>query len=278
MINFDTAKKQAEQTLNEHAGVLQERLLGWLGKPISPTLLQSLMESIINRANKSLEMICCSNKTYELASLELPPGPIAELEGARSWHLRDLNTWKKMSPQADGDLLQCLYPGLIRIGESGQDDLVLVKPTLVGYEKRGELPEDVVRKSPPPASRSPSPPKQSSNLEKHGEKEPKNRSRKARPSNSSALQRWFQPGEGSHTRSTRSASRSTSTDSPLYSSTYSSPRQYIRQLSGGVETWLTSRGPSLGDTTRRGSTFPIVREEHPNQTRQIVRRQRSFSH
>lgn len=262
MITFDAAKDIAKKASDRHVKVLRGQLLEWLGKDITQRLSDSLTENVIERANKSLEMMCCSNKRYVIGSHEFPPGPIEQHVEARGWYLRDLITWRKMSPQADGDLLQCLHPGLMRIGESGQDDLFLVKPTWMGYEKPGQLPEDLGQ-SPPPPSRSPSPRKQSSNTERHSGREHRPRPKKAKSQG-----KWvWNPFRGSSATSVRSVNKSTPVD------------QYHREFTReNTERWLT--GPGLADSTRRGSTFPTVAAEelaYYDQTKQGSRRRRSHS-
>lgn len=260
MILLEGAKKEAKEASAKHIGALQRKLEDWLGRLIPQPLLQSLTEKVIDRANKSLELMCCSNKTYVIGSLEFPPGPIDEHSEARAWHLRDLATWRKMSPQANGDLLQCFHPGLMRIGESGQDDLMLVKPTWIGYEKPGQLPEDLPQTS---TSRSSSPRKQSSTMESHSGKEHKTKSRKPRSQGS-----WFTFGRSS-AKSTRSK---TAMAHPA--------DQYSRHYTGETNSdlWVSPTGPGVAEPPRRGSTFPADVEEYYDQTKRDSRSRRSLSH
>lgn len=264
MITLDGARDLAKKASDKHVKVLQGQLLEWLGKDITQQLSDSLTENVIDRANRSLEMMCCSNKTYRIGGLEFPPGPIKQHE-ARAWHLRELSTWRKISPQADGDLLQCLRPGLIREGESGQDDLMLVKPTWIGYEKPGQLPEDSGQ-SPPPASRSSSPQRQSSNIERHSGRDQKNRSKKARTQSKHWNEVWH-PFRSSPFKSARSVNKSTPTDSV---------EQYARKYTG--EESHESRVPTTRPAASRGSSFHIAGEEYYDQTKQGSRRRRSLSH
>lgn len=265
MITLDAAKDLAKKASDKHIKVLQGQLLDWLGKDITQPLLDSLIENVIDRGNKSLDMICCSNKTYYIGSHEFPPGPIAQHVEARAWHLRELTTWRKMSPQADGDLLQCLYPGLMRIGESGQDNLLLVKPTWMGYKEPGQLPEDPGQ-SPPPASRSPSPQRQSSNIERHSGRDHKNRLKKARTQSKHWNEVWH-PFRSSPFKSARSVNKSTPTDSV---------EQYARKYTG--EDSHESRVSTTRPAASRGSSFHIAGEEYYDQTKQGSRRRRSLSH
>lgn len=267
MITLDGSRDLTKKASDKNVKVLQGQLLEWLGKDITQQLSDSLTENVIDRANKSLEMMCCSNKTYRIGGLEFPPGPIKQHE-ARAWHLKDLSTLRKISPQADGDLLQCLHPGLIREGESGQDDLMLVKPTWIGYGKPGQLPEDSGQ-SPPPASRSSSPQKQSSNIERNSGREHKNRSKKVKLQSKhwNEVLRHFR---SSPSKSARSTNESTPTESV---------EQYARRYTGedSHESWVSITRPSLAGSGR-GSSFHVSGEEYYDQTKQGSRRRRSLSH
>lgn len=83
-------------------------------------------------------MVCCSNKTYFIGSPPIPPGPVDQ--GAELFYIKDMMSWQGTPPHRIVDLVQCLYPGVIRMGESGQGDLLLVQPTWLGYEEAGHLP------------------------------------------------------------------------------------------------------------------------------------------
>lgn len=122
-----------------HLSTLRRNLEDWLGKQLSESLSDSLMDSVILRATKALDMICCSNRTYLIGSPPIPPGPMDEQ--AKLFHIKDMISWRRTTSSKTVDLLQCLYPGVMRIGESGQDNLLLVQPTWLGYEEPGHLPQ-----------------------------------------------------------------------------------------------------------------------------------------
>lgn len=138
LLAFDKAKLRARQESQRHLSELRRRLEDWLGEYISESLSASLMGNVILRANKALDMVCCSSKTYIIGSPLIPPGPADEQVG--HFHIKDMISWKSTPSRRVVDLLQCLYPGVMRIGESGQDDLLLVQPMWLGYEERGHLP------------------------------------------------------------------------------------------------------------------------------------------
>lgn len=121
-----------------HLSTLKRNLEDWLGKQLSEPLSDSLMDSVILRATEALDMICCSNRTYLIGSPPIPPGPMDEQ--AELFHIKDMISWRRTPSSKTVDLLQCLYPGVMRIGESGQDNLLLVQPTWLGYEEPGHLP------------------------------------------------------------------------------------------------------------------------------------------
>lgn len=265
MVTSEAAKERAKKASEEHVNKLHRKLGIWLDKPVSKPLSDSLMGSIIQRANKALEMICCSNKTYLIGNPEIPPGPI--IEQAESWNLKDLVTWRKMSAHEDGALLQCLYPGLMRIGESGQDDLLLVKPTWMGYENQKLLPL--------PVSRSPSPRKQGSNtLDREIGDRKSNRQRKPK-SSSKPWTAWF---ASSDRGSAKSSARPSNKTSSAYPMEHHNP-QYA-QYTGEYESYpaYSPMSPIAANYPQRTSTFPEPGQESHETARQDDRSRRSLSY
>ncbi|KAF3760675.1 hypothetical protein M406DRAFT_353489 [Cryphonectria parasitica EP155] len=149
LLTFPHHRIRAEEVSRVHLQRLKEDLEAWLGK-IPGSLTESLKTNVLQRATKALDMICCSNKTYSVGSLDIPPGPNdgQNMPG----QFRDMITWRQTPSSAIVDLLQCLWPVVMRIGESGQDDLLLVQPTWLGYTEPGRLPRPL---TPTPKSSSP---------------------------------------------------------------------------------------------------------------------------
>lgn len=135
---FDGAKERATQESQRHLVQLRGRLEDWLGGRLSNSLSASLMDNVILRAYKALDMVSCSSKTYIIGSPPIPPGPVDEQ--ADHFHIKDMVSWQSIPSRRAVDLLQCLHPGVMRMGESGQDHLLLVQPTWLGYEESGHLP------------------------------------------------------------------------------------------------------------------------------------------
>ncbi|ROW11792.1 hypothetical protein VPNG_04959 [Cytospora leucostoma] len=145
-------KEAADKKSAEHLEKLKQNLKPWLGE-ISKELAGQLMSNVIIRATKTLNMICRSNRTYAIGSFYKPPGPLPEL--ARDWPIKEISIWRTVPLSSVTGLLLCLYPGVFRLGEGGQSNLVLVSPILLGYKQLELQPP----RSPPP-SRTPSPRKQ----------------------------------------------------------------------------------------------------------------------
>ncbi|KAK7733992.1 hypothetical protein SLS53_007987 [Cytospora paraplurivora] len=145
-------KDAADRKSAEHLEKLKHDLKPWLGE-ITKELAGQLMDNVIIRATKTLNMICRCNRTYAIGSFYKPPGPLPEV--ARDWPIKEIGIWRTVPPSSVTGLLLCLYPGVFRLGEGGQSNLVLVNPILLGYKQLELQPP----RSPPP-SRTPSPRKQ----------------------------------------------------------------------------------------------------------------------
>lgn len=114
------------------------------------------MSNVIARATKALDLVSCSNKKYIIESPCMPLGPIpGEVEEMQLWPVREISSWGNMSLSNVTGVLLCLYPGVVREGESGQEEVQLVRPTLLGYKRPEFYPPQL-----PQSSRSPSPPRE----------------------------------------------------------------------------------------------------------------------
>lgn len=173
----------AERKSAEHLEKLKQNLESWLGD-ISMQLSELLSSNVIARATNTLDMICRSNKPYAVGSPNILPGPIPEV--ASSWPVREVSSWKRMSSSSVTGLLHCLYPRLLRLGESGP---LLVRPTLLGY-KAPELQPPLPLPPPPLPSRSSSPRKQDRRRrERDGSDSTTSRSSQRQSSSSAQLSR-----------------------------------------------------------------------------------------
>ncbi|KUI66986.1 hypothetical protein VM1G_02305 [Cytospora mali] len=153
-------KEAVEKTSANLLGRLKQNLEPWLGD-LSNELSELLKTNVIMRATMTLDMICRSNKIYVIESHNVIPGPVLN-EMEKSWPAREISSWRKMTASSMTGLLLCLYPGVLRVGESGQGEVILVKPTLLGYKN--------LEFQPPPTplpSRSPSPPKDGATRQEH---------------------------------------------------------------------------------------------------------------
>lgn len=83
-------------------------------------------------------MICCSDQTYLIGSPPLQVGPVPDF--AASHKVKEIMSWRNVPTSEVTDLLQCLYPAVVRIGESGKQDHILVVPVWLGYESGEHLP------------------------------------------------------------------------------------------------------------------------------------------
>ncbi|KAK3935218.1 hypothetical protein QBC46DRAFT_272232, partial [Diplogelasinospora grovesii] len=145
----DAADSQSKDVLRQ----LRRRLQFWIGKDVSDQQCDSLRRNVIDRATEAVRMMARSKKSYIMVTESFPPGPIPD--EASSWPVKDIESWSTLSSKDVSGAFFCMYPGLTRKGTAGQKDLLLVKPTLLGFRNPDLQPKLSSSRTPTPRTPSP---------------------------------------------------------------------------------------------------------------------------
>ncbi|KAI1128577.1 hypothetical protein F5Y10DRAFT_174736 [Nemania abortiva] len=112
---------------------LRTELQCWVDSKKLVEHFRSLHHKVLNPVYKFLHTVGCSSKVYQLSLERITPGSTPPDDG--SWTFKDMATWRTVSSRDVIGSIRYLYPGLVRKGYGDQQDLLLVKPVILGYRE-----------------------------------------------------------------------------------------------------------------------------------------------
>lgn len=134
MIALSSTERFKEKSLkvkSDSQRHLKTALQTWMDDKVLDMHWVSLESKVLQRAYQALELLSRSSKTYMPMYENLQQQ--SALGTLESNIIKDIATWRRISPDEESGVLLCLNFGLLRRSEEKEEEAVLVQPVLLGY-------------------------------------------------------------------------------------------------------------------------------------------------
>lgn len=108
----------------------------WIGDHIQETHHRSLQERVLLATAELHQKIACSSYEYRIDMPKAPDlvrGHLPHQSKLSGWTLKDVVKWRPVYEEISGVLI-CLSPGILRIGEPGEDPIPAAQPVVLVYD------------------------------------------------------------------------------------------------------------------------------------------------